>query len=129
MGNLRACLLSRTQHITLAEGAEHLLGTPGQKSTESRLGTKSCGTQLEQLVRMPCVPCDVIQNLRRDLAVHAVSHPSMARYAVSKVLDLEASLEATGKKASKRRDDGGKRCQHHSMKLHSDIEFHTNAVP
>lgn len=53
----------------------------------------------------------------------------MARYAVSKVLDLEASLEATGKEASKRRNDGGKGCQHHGMKLHSDVASHTNAVP
>lgn len=40
-----------------------------------------------------------------DLAVHAISHPSMARYAVPKVFDLEAPLEATGKKAAKWSDD------------------------
>ncbi len=53
----------------------------------------------------------------------------MARYAVSKILDLEASLEATGKEASKRRNDGSKCCQHHGVKLHSDIASQTNAVP
>ena len=53
----------------------------------------------------------------------------MTRNAVSKVLDLEASLEATGKEASKRRNDGGKGCQDHGMKLHSEIASQTNAVP
>ena len=41
----------------------------------------------------------------------------MARYAVTKVLYLEAPLEAAGKEASKWCDDGCKRCQHHCMEL------------
>ena len=52
-----------------------------------------------------------------DLAVHTVCHASMARYAVPKVLDFEATLEAACKEAAKGSNDGCKGCQHNSMKL------------
>ena len=51
------------------------------------------------------------------LAVHAVSHAPMSRYAVAKVLDLEAALEARGKEAAKGSDDGRAQGQHYGMQL------------
>ena len=55
------------------------------------------------------------------LTVHAISHAAMPRYAVPKVLDLEPAFEATGKETSKWSNDGGKSCQDHSVKLHTQI--------
>lgn len=68
-----------------------------------------------------CILAAILLQLmwKPHLAVHAISHASMPWYAVSKILDLEAPLEATGKETSKGSNDGGKSCQHHSMKLHA----------
>ena len=51
------------------------------------------------------------------LAVHAVGHAPMPRYAVAKVLDLEAALEPRGKEATKGGNDGRAQGQHYGMQL------------
>lgn len=45
------------------------------------------------------------QDAAADLAVHTVSHAPMTRYAVPKVLDFEATLEATCEETAKWSND------------------------
>lgn len=69
------------------------------------LGAPGFHNLLGQLVESP------------HLTVHSVRHPPMAWYAVPKILDLEAALEATREEAAKRRDDRCKQRHHQRVQL------------
>ena len=53
-----------------------------------------------------------------ELTVHAVSHATVARNRVTKVLDVESALEARGEEATERRDE---RCESRHDK---NVELH-----
>jgi len=55
--------------------------------------------------------------LHAHLAVHAVGHATVARYAVAKVLDLEPALEAAGEETPEGRDQRRERRQHERVEL------------
>ena len=51
------------------------------------------------------------------MTVKAVSEATMARDALSKILDFEATLQTGGKEAAKRRDNSGKKCNDTGVNL------------
>lgn len=58
-----------------------------------------------------------------ELAVHAVSHPTVTGDGVAKVLDLEGTLQARSEETTERRDEGGKGSEHNDVELHwHDVE-------
>ena len=59
----------------------------------------------------------VCKEAHDKLAVHSVGHTAVAGNGVAKVLDLEGSLKARSKKATKGSDQGGKCCEGKGMKL------------
>lgn len=64
---------------------------------------------LEQLLRIwssnETRDVDIDESCHQVLTVEAIHDPSMTRNDVSKVFDLEGSLESTGKEASEGTDD------------------------
>lgn len=52
-----------------------------------------------------------------ELTVHAISHTSMSRDGVTKVLDLESALEAGCEEATKGSNEGGKGCNDDGVEL------------
>ena len=53
-----------------------------------------------------------------ELAIHAISHSSVARNAVTKVFDIIRSLDPRGKEASERSDERRKGCEDEDVKLY-----------
>lgn len=88
------------------------------------LWTKSRDDRLNDSTERNIVDCDetvivhVGEETHYELTIHAVSNSTVAWNGITKVLDLEGTLETGGKEAPKRSDQRGKCGEEKDMDLH-----------
>ena len=120
--------LSSSVYTRLEERVQHRI-IKDQSNPIARPLPPKTGRRLHSAVRAGAyasVADDMLspaESLKHDLpkvarlAVHAVGHAAVPRYAVAEVLDLEPALEAAGEEAAKRRYQRRERRQHERVEL------------